>query len=239
MAEAREDYKHIAWIDLETTGSEERLENIIEVGLVITDATPRLPIREQRTWVVYPSEPTKLLKMDPVVIDMHSKSGLLADVLKSKGGPNISMVDETVREVLTPYLTRGRIALGGSGVSHFDRKFIARFMPKTAEVLTFWAYDVGAVRRYLRLAGKKIVSPGLTHRALEDVIAHVKEARKYLQMFYIFAESSKENDVWSREGGGLVSESGDTENPPPDEPSGGSEASSSSPTTAITVNNGI
>lgn len=188
MAEARENYTHIAWIDLETTGSDEATENIIEVGLIVTDATPRLGIHEMRNWVVAPTEPGKLLRMDPVVIDMHSNSGLLADVLKhvKAGSPqNIRLVDEVVSEVLTPYLTKGRIPLAGSGTSHFDSKFIRKFMPKTAGLITYWSYDVGAVRRYLRLAGMEIESPseGLTHRALEDIRAHVTEAREYLSLF--------------------------------------------------------
>lgn len=185
MAEAREDYTHIAWIDLETTGSNEATENIIEVGLMITDATPELGIIEQRSWVVTPNEQGKLLKMDPVVIDMHTKSGLLADVLKQatyNKGPWIGTVDREVAEALKPYLTKGRIALAGSGTSHFDSKFIRWHMPKTAELLTYWSYDVGAVRRYLRLAGVPIESPseGLTHRALQDVRDHAAEARRYL-----------------------------------------------------------
>ncbi len=174
----------IAWIDLETTGSDINYEEIIEVGLAITD--DKLNILDEYAWVIGDLDyQDRLLRMDDVVIDMHTKSGLLADVLKSGTGTgNIQDVDEQVSAILTNLGGGQHIPLAGSGVLHFDRQFIKKFMPKTNKRLTYWGLDVGVVRRFLRLAGVPIPNSGnLTHRALEDVRAHIAEAKQYLDYF--------------------------------------------------------
>lgn len=180
---AKENPKFLAWIDLETTGSDEVADDIIEVGLVVTDE--HLNHRETRSWTVYPERPSLLLKMDPVVVDMHVKSGLLADVLKmdQRTPVRIPMVDRALSQALRPFLVDGKIPLAGSGVSHFDFKFIKRYMPKTAALLTYAPYDIGSVRRFLRLAGVEISDANLSHRALDDVEDHIAEARYYLGGF--------------------------------------------------------
>jgi oligoribonuclease len=180
---AKENPKFLAWIDLETTGSDEVADDIIEVGLVVTDES--LNPREKRSWTVYPNRPGLLLAMDDVVVDMHTKSGLLADLLKMPDEYllKIAHVDEVLAGVLESYLTDGKIPLAGSGVSHFDMRFIKRYMPETAKLLTYAPYDIGSVRRFLRLAGVEISDANLSHRALDDVEDHIAEARYYLGGF--------------------------------------------------------
>jgi oligoribonuclease len=191
----RENPKFLAWIDLETTGSNEVEDDIIEVGLVVTDEY--LNHREKRTWTVYPQRAGRLLDMDDVVVDMHTKSGLLADILKMKATPGnvISSVDISVSRALKPYVIDGKIPLAGSGVSHFDMRFIKRYMPETAALLTFAPYDIGSVRRFLRLAGVEIPDANLTHRALDDVEDHIAEARNYISGFRAADELNKKLEV--------------------------------------------
>jgi oligoribonuclease len=175
----KENPKFLAWMDLETTGSSPVSESVIEVALVVTD--PDLNIRERRTWTVMPRMEDHLLLMDPVVVDMHIKNGLLAEVLKREG-VILDIADKAVSKALEPYLTNGKIPLAGSGVSHFDRRFIRRYMPHTEKRLTYAPYDIGSVRRFARLAGRKIEDRPLTHRALDDVLDHIEEARSYIEM---------------------------------------------------------
>jgi oligoribonuclease len=178
----RENPKHLAWIDLETTGSHISSE-ILEVGLAITDATPELGILDQQSWTVYPAEDAKLLSMDEVVTNMHIKSGLLGDLLTMKYPKfSIKQADRAVWEALKPYLENGKIPLAGSGVAHFDMRFIEKYMPETFRVLNYAPYDVGSMRRWFRLAGiQNDIDDGKTHRALDDVLTHAKEAREYMR----------------------------------------------------------
>lgn len=174
---------YLAWIDLETTGTYERRDYIIEVGLAITDR--ELNITDEQSWVVPLPELNDLKLMDDVVVDMHLKSGLIRDLIKSSENYTvIQQVDDKVSQILLTLGGGRHIPLAGSGVSHFDRRFIDVHMPLTAKRLSFWSYDVGVIRRFLKLAGYPIADSGnLTHRALEDVKDHIEEARGYLRLF--------------------------------------------------------
>lgn len=179
----RENPKHLVWIDLETTGSKVDREEILEIGLAITDATPELGILDQQSWIVYPAQEDRLLRMDDVVVGMHIKSGLLGDLLTMKyPKPKIEKVDMLVADAIKPYLENGKIPLAGSGVAHFDMRFIEKYMPSTFRMLTYAPYDVGSIRRWFRIAGiQNDIDDGKTHRALDDVLTHMKEAREYIR----------------------------------------------------------
>lgn len=177
----RENPEYLLWMDLETTGSKEEIEEILEVGAVVTNANLDIIAADQ--WVVYPKNEMRLLRMDPVVVDMHSDSGLLRTLLKMKPTVQIDRVDFLVREFVKPYLINGKIPLAGSGVAHFDMRFIVKYMPTTFRALNFAPYDIGSVRRWFRLAGiENDIDDGKTHRALDDVMTHIKEARAYMNI---------------------------------------------------------
>jgi oligoribonuclease len=182
--------QYMLWLDLETTGTDERHDEIIEVGVALTDRD--LNIIEERTWVCFPESTTPLFLMDDVVIDMHVKSGLIGDVLKAgkRGEVSIEYIDNLVSELLFKYNGTRHTPLAGSGVMHFDRRFIKQYMPETDKKLTFWAYDVGVVRRFMRMAGMQTPDnfEGLKHRALDDVHDHINEAKVYLDLMKNYIE---------------------------------------------------
>lgn len=169
---------YICWIDLETTGSKDT-DIIIEIGAVMTDrelnelSSKQLVLHIGREW---------LDQMDPFVVDMHTKNGLLEECFKSD--VYVSDADAEMTRWIKQYTSGDHIPLGGSGVSHFDRKYIKRYLDKFDQYLTYWAYDVGSLRRQLRLFGFEIPDRkvNLTHRALDDIRDHVVEAKGYRDM---------------------------------------------------------
>lgn len=179
-----ENPEHLAWIDLETTGSRVQNEEILEVGLAITNAN--LDIIECASWVVYPDDNTRLLRMDPIVVDMHIKNDLLRTILKTKPSDRLSIekVDIEVKKVMSKYLpSNNKMPLAGSGVAHFDLRFIEKWMPVTMRHLNYAPYDVGSMRRWFRLAGlTNDIDDSKTHRALDDVMTHIEEARMYMDI---------------------------------------------------------
>ena len=171
------DSPYIAWFDLETTGSKSD-DAIIEVGFAITDRD--LNEVDARSWVTTTLAINFLLtRMEPIVRSMHEKNGLLDALMFT--GDFISDVDREVSDILFEYGKGQHVPFAGSGVSHFDRKYIRRDMPKTDSLLSYWALDIGAVRRWLQVWG--IETPGSelhgakTHRALDDVREHIAEAK--------------------------------------------------------------
>lgn len=118
--------------------------------------------------------------MDPFVVDMHTKNGLLADCAKS--AVHAQDADAQLVAWIKKYTSGDHIPLAGSGVSHFDRKYIQKDLPRFDKYLSYWAYDVGVLRRSLKLFGVDISSMDTTddksHRALQDIRAHIEEFRR-------------------------------------------------------------
>lgn len=171
------DSPYIAWFDLETTGNRPD-DSIIEVGLVLTDRD--LNEVGAASFVAQPWDWNFLRnRMDDVVVQMHTNNELLHDV--SRTHTRIEEVDAEIARILKQYGGGNHIPLAGSGVSHFDRQYIKRELPKTNDLLSYWSLDIGVMRRWLKWWG--IETPGSelqqakTHRALDDIREHIAEAK--------------------------------------------------------------
>lgn len=171
----------ILWIDLETTGSADDSE-IIEVGAVLTDTKDFEITAEFSRLVQCSAEGLKQIYDNPKVTQMHTENGLLKE-LREGGHSSISEADKELSAWLDANWGKStsHIPLGGSGVSHFDRKFIARYMPLMHKRMTYWAYDVGVLRRTFLLLSMPTWAgtEDKTHRALDDIKFHVEEYRWY------------------------------------------------------------
>ena len=172
---------HLLWCDLETTGSDEAHDCIIEIGCILT--THDLIDVCEFSAVVKP-EPLGLGRMlqNDVVRTMHEQNGLLDDVLKASDEDRPHKVTRRLLDHLDAAGAPPKMVLAGSGVGHFDRRFINRYMPQLAERLRYWVIDVGVIRRAHEMwvgpdpfewNGKK------THRAIDDVRCHLEEARAF------------------------------------------------------------
>ena len=68
----------LAWIDLEMTGLDPARHTIVEIATLVTDDD--LTIIEEGPDLVVHASPEELAQMDDVVRNMHTSSGLLADM---------------------------------------------------------------------------------------------------------------------------------------------------------------
>lgn len=184
---------YLLWMDLETTGSDEDMDEIIEIGALLTDFELN---QVGRTFSqVYQPDDTalgRLIKND-VVREMHTANGLLAECIRAKHYARNSLdVNNWLNYEINRKQRRGpvekfRFMLAGSGVGHFDREFISRYLPDLDNLLVFAPLDVGMVRRFLKVSGVEPSHADNTdqknHRALDDVILHLEEARAYRDWF--------------------------------------------------------
>lgn len=185
------DFTHIAWTDLETTGLDHERGDILEYGIILT--TRDLEIVAVKSDVVVPPQ-LDILRLHPAVREMHTKNELLDAVFEmcvtGLGSASISSRDIQVHAWLYEQLGRdgiGKVALGGSGVSHFDVRWINKWMPHFASWLYRSTVDVGVIRRFIEnVVDMPELVPAehrvLSHRALDDAEDHLNEARHYRKM---------------------------------------------------------
>jgi oligoribonuclease len=175
-----EDSKVVAFLDLETTGNRPS-DRIIEIGIVLTDRNLE-PI-EAYSRVVQPlGWPLYVESMEPEVRDMHTVNGLIDDV--TRNGVPMADVDREVADLLRAHNGRAHVPLAGSGVGHFDRRYIRAEMPQTDDRIAYWSYDIGVVRRFLKWWDISVPEADAskdmkTHRALDDAYAALSATRAY------------------------------------------------------------
>lgn len=175
----------IVFLDLETTGNTD-LDEIVEVGLVLT--TNDFDIIGDFKRVLAPTlDGMARIRARNVVLEMHTTSGLLDELTALPARDFFEDYDDIDTEMcewldnLTGKSTE-HIPFAGSGVVHFDRKYIRRDFPKFDKRLTYWAYDSGVLRRSWQLAGLPTTDrPAnlIGHRALDDAYASVAEYKSY------------------------------------------------------------
>lgn len=175
----------ILFLDLETTGVDVPQDEIIEVGLSMVSTEAGYPEIGRYSHIVIPSEEAfnRMMAKD-VVRKMHEVNGLLREIVECSTPKTytIENIEQDILQWLEAYVGKDttHIPFGGSGVLHFDRRFISYFMPKFDKRITHWAYDVGVLRRTFMKAGVKYASiDAKTHRALDDARVHAEEWRYY------------------------------------------------------------
>jgi oligoribonuclease len=177
------DAKAILWVDLETTGTDETEDDIIEVGAILTDFD--LEVIRMFSAVSRPSDHAyKRMMENKVVRKMHTDNGLLAilDKLPPDFG-DLRKVDADFVKFIREWVPEGKVYLAGSGVSHFDKRFIQSQLWETDALLVRPTIDVGVIRRFFRISGITLSQgpPGRdkTHRAMDDITQHLNEARHF------------------------------------------------------------
>ena len=172
------------WIDLEATGSGDD-EEIVEVGLSLVE-TENWTEMGSYSHLVEPSKAAwARMEANAAVMRLHNSNGLYDDLVRMRemqpGRYTIDYIDGEVEQWIKSYVGSNttHIPLGGSGVLHYDRKFIKRDMPRLDQRLTYWALDVGVPRRHFQIFGIPWLAAddggGKTHRALDDARYHFRE----------------------------------------------------------------
>ena len=168
------DLKYV-WLDLETTGSNEIEDVILELGVVITDA--ELTELDRASWVL--NDDGCLQAAPDVVKEMHAINGLAYELAD---GMTAAEVETEFVALLKRHGKKHDFVLAGSGVSHFDRRFLQAEMPKALKWFRYYSIDVGILRRTLRMIGREDLSlpfdqEDKKHRALDDALLHLEELR--------------------------------------------------------------
>jgi oligoribonuclease len=172
---------NLVWIDLEMTGLDPDVDVVLQAALVITSAD--LEPLDEAAVVIGQSEEV-LARMSPFVRDMHTRTGLVERVLRSKVD-----VAEAERALLACIGAScpSPATLCGNSIWN-DRRFIARHMPTLDRYLHYRVVDVSSVKVLAaRWYGESAVFAKPTagaHDATVDVRHSIAELRHYRETLF-------------------------------------------------------
>lgn len=175
------------WVDVETTGlgydtgnpQQHTDDVILELAAVIT--TPDLVEVGSFGPVVLDAPAGALEAMDDFVRTMHTRTGLLGRVARTKVTP--ADLDAALCRWLDDHSMIKRVLLAGSSVK-FDFEFIRRHLPGVFARLHYRVIDVSSFKETLRHWSPHVVNrveEGYvsSHEAMADIRASIAELSAY------------------------------------------------------------
>jgi oligoribonuclease len=175
----------LVWIDLEMTGLDPDKDVIVEIAVLVTDSELE-PVGEGLDLVIHQSRDV-LATMDPVVRDMHARSGLTEAVLDST--ITLEQAQERALAMIREHVPAERtVPLCGNSIAT-DRTFLTRYMPDLDRHLHYRMIDVSSIkelaRRWYPKLYQKAPAKGGGHRALADILESVDELRYYRSVMFV------------------------------------------------------
>lgn len=193
LATKQDESQLMVWVDVETTGLNARQELPLELGIVVTN-TDGIIIAQKSSLVFDHRWQTRLELAEPIVREMHEKSGLLADL--KQGSHDVSVfkthrvekIDNEFYDWLT--VTLGMTAkihpMCGSTIN-FDRSFLEQHFPLLYEFFHHRNIDVSSVKNLCEKLNPEVFAKKVTmkgnHRVLNDIAASVSEYLFYKNNF--------------------------------------------------------
>ena len=173
------------WIDCEMTGLDLAKDQLVEIAVIVTEAD-LTELDSGISIIIRPDDLSILEGMDPVVVDMHTSSGLL-DVIPD--GVSLAEAEEQVLAYVRQHVPEPRKApLAGSSV-YVDRGFLSRDMPELDAHLHYRLVDVSSVkeisRRWYPRAYFNSPEKKGNHRALGDIRESIAELRYYRDAVFV------------------------------------------------------
>jgi oligoribonuclease len=174
----------LVWIDCEMTGLDIERDALVEIACLVTDA--ELNLLDEGVDLVIKPPAEALAGMPDVVRDMHTASGLLAEL---PSGIPVAEAAELVLSYVRGHVTEPRkVPLCGNSIAT-DRWFIARDMPELDAYLHYRMIDVSSIKELVRrwFPRAYFASPAKHggHRALADIKESVQELRYYRDAVFV------------------------------------------------------
>jgi len=166
-------------MDLEMTGLDPARDVIVEIATIVTDDELEIVAEGPDLVVHQPDE--ALAVMEPIVLEMHTSSGLLESIkastttLEEAGAATLEFIKAHVPEPRT-------VPLCGNSIGT-DRRFLAIHLPAIEEHLHYRSVDVSTIKELTRrwYPGALEATPrkATAHRALDDIRESIQELRWY------------------------------------------------------------
>lgn len=174
----------LVWIDIETTGLDPDLDELMEVGVVVTTEDLRI-VGEYSEVLRVGDGATKL--MHPSVHAMHTKNGLISECRSAHR--TLSQAEQGIVAWLERFVESDTSPMCGSSV-HFDRSFLKVNMPYVVEFCTYRNIDVSTVKELCARwwphseAWKVKPEANKKHRAVPDLYDSIAELKFFKEHFF-------------------------------------------------------
>ena len=174
----------LVWMDLEMTGLDHTSEVIVEIATLVTDDELNI-VAEGPDLVVHATE-EQLAGMNSVVLEMHTKSGLLDQIrnstitLEEAGAATLAFIKEHVPNAR-------QVPLCGNSIG-MDRRFLAAYLPEIEEYLHYRSIDVSTIkelgRRWYPKDYSDLGKGSSAHRAMDDIKESVEELKYWRERVF-------------------------------------------------------
>lgn len=203
----------LVWMDLEMTGLDHTSDVIVEIATIITDDDLAI-IAEGPDLVIH--QPDEVLaQMEQVVVDMHTKSGLLEQIkvsevtLEAAGAATLEFIKQHVPEPAT-------VPLCGNSIGT-DRRFLAAYLPDIENHLHYRSIDVSSVKELVKRWYPEIDTSrprgAGSHRALDDIRESIREMAYYRTNVFVAQPPADDAEAADDAGGTPAGENAGGEGP--------------------------
>lgn len=175
----------LVWMDLEMTGLNPETDVIVEIATLVTDDELNI-VAEGPDLIIHQPDDV-LARMDPVVVEMHTRSGLLPEIKAST--LTVAEAGERTMAFLREHISEARsVPLAGSSIGT-DRRFLARYLPDIENFLHYRCVDVSTVKELVKRwypdADTARPRGNGGHRAMSDIKVSLDELRWYRQHVFL------------------------------------------------------
>jgi oligoribonuclease len=181
----------LVWMDLEMTGLDHTRDVIVEIATLVTDDDLNI-VAEGPDLVVHQPDDV-LAAMDPFVVEMHTRSGLIEAIRTSE----VTLADAgaaTLEFIRTHAPEPCSVPLCGNSIGT-DRRFLAAYLPEVEAHLHYRSIDVSSikelVRRWYPKIGQGRPQKVGQHRALDDIRESIEELRYYRERVFVPAAATE------------------------------------------------
>jgi oligoribonuclease len=168
---------NLVWVDLEMTGLDPERCAIVEIASIVTDSELTI-VAEGPNYVIH-QPPEVLSTMEPEVVALHTRSGLLTSIPLST--IDLARAEAETLAFVMEHCDRRSSPLCGNSIWK-DRQFLERYMPTFSAFLHYRNVDVSSIKELARRWYGAAVPPfekRETHRALDDIRESIAELRHY------------------------------------------------------------
>ena len=182
MTEQKRDRPKIIWMDLEMTGLDPEIDDIIEIASLVTDADLNI-IAEGPELAIHQPQ-SRFAQMDAWNQEHHGGSGLWKKVVDSQ--LSLAEAEQLTLDFLKKQVGPNESPLAGSSIWQ-DRRFITKYMKQIDNYLHYRLIDVSSFKemvcRWYPVYPIKFEKKN-SHRALDDIRESINELKFYREHFF-------------------------------------------------------